>query len=154
MILTIGNSSEPHVFCIHADDSTVREITEVGFEFDCFLINRQTDAPSYQSELIEAIARCTTGWVEVFGIDAEKLHDAIDLSSVFLKRQLRIGDGNPMTAWHDDMTGDSEIASYVLSGGQGTASAKIVIVLGSNVAERSLLDQLRELERCRRRSTQ
>ncbi len=44
-------------------------------------------------------------WVHTTGEDSKYWHDYIDQRSVDLGRQAAVGDGNPMTAWDEEMTG-------------------------------------------------
>lgn len=114
----------------------------VSLPFDCFVVSRRVDGSLSNKELFEAIAR-RADWVEVFGLDAENIHDAIDRASVEAGRQRRIGEGTPMTAWHEDLSDDQAIASYILTGGQGVAEHKVVVVIGSIEDEQSIVRALR-----------
>lgn len=145
MFTIIGRVYDSKLRSIRSTQGVAQRIKEVDFEFDCFLVNRTKNATDVEIMLLEAIASGAS-WVEIFGLDAEKIHDAIDEASVRIKRQRSVGDGNPMTAWHEDMMGDADIASYILTGGQGDAEQKIIVVIGSAEDERRLIDQLTTLK--------
>jgi hypothetical protein len=49
-----------------------------------------------------------------------------------------------MTAWHDDIIADAEIATYVLTGGQGHSANKLIVVIGSAEDERVLINAVRQ----------
>lgn len=91
-------------------------------------------------EIAIEIVSLPVDWVETFGPRCEYLHDRIDAASVLIGRQEKVGDGSPMTAWHNHLSDIEEIVSYLRTGGQGSAGIKIVLVIG---AERSA-DEIRE----------
>lgn len=107
--------------------------------FDCFVINRSR---RLQEECVNQLARelasARTDWIETFGPMAESLHDAIDLASVQVARQTAVGDGSPMTAWHEDIASDRALAEYLSTGGHGFQSVKFVAVLGEAHDENKL----------------
>ena len=45
-------------------------------------------------------------------------------------RQLRVGDGSPMTAWHDDLTELDAMLDYISLGRLGASVNKLVLVVG------------------------
>jgi hypothetical protein len=92
-------------------------------------------------EIAAEIVKLPVDWVEIFGSRCEYLHDRIDVASVSIGRQEKVGDGSPMTAWHNHLSEIEDIVSYIRTGGQGSAGTKIVVVIGpehsaDNVAER------------------
>ena len=108
-------------------------------DYDCFVVNRTVHLPAEDIGVVAAtLADRQCKWIEVFGFDAERLHDAIDEAAVAIGRQTKIGDGDPMTSWNDESITESEIAAYVLTGGQGTSDWKLVLVIGDENAERQL----------------
>lgn len=147
MITNLGSIYDSQLLCLHVNDRVAEEILALEFAFDCFLINRKNDFDGNKSRLIELLAARTTDWIEVFGFNAETIHDAIDVASVRSMRQDAIGDGDPMTAWHDEITDDSDIASYVLTGGYGYCENKLLVVVGTNSDERVLLDAIARIQR-------
>lgn len=84
------------------------------------------------AEISKVLVSLNTDWIETFGTKAELLHDAIDAASVSIGRQIRIGDGDPMTSWHTDLATLNDIAEYLKLGGLGSSDFKIIIVLGSD----------------------
>lgn len=141
MFTVLGRTSDFSLRCLRSTQDAPREMNSLELGFDCFVINRMQGRACDQGDLIDAVA-ARAGWVEVFGFDAETIHDAIDNASVRLLRQRAVGDGTPMTAWHEDITQDSAIASYIWTGGQGHAPHKVALVIGSSVDEKGLIDEL------------
>ena len=100
--------------------------------FDCFIVERGALAGGEPIGMIaREVAGSATEWVETLGRNAELLHDAVDVASVEIGRQARVGDGVPMTAWHEEMESIDSIVDYVRHGGLGSCSIKAVLVLGS-----------------------
>ena len=102
-------------------------------ECDAFIV--ALDGEFLSDELVDEIAativKLPVDWVETFGPRCEYLHDRIDLASVAAGRQEKVGDGNPMTAWHNRLLNIDEIASYIRAGGHGAAETKIVVLIGA-----------------------
>lgn len=118
--------------------------------FDCFVVRRSSGFQTKDMALLaEELASANTDWVETIGTDAERLHDAIDSASVQIGRQRRVGDGSPMTAWHDRLLSTPAIIEHVRVGGLGQRSTKVLLVIGTeaDAAElvRALEDALREM---------
>jgi len=82
------------------------------------------------AEIAESLVKLPVDWIETMGARCEYLHDLLDEASVSIGRQRRVGDGNPMTAWHDQLSDTSEMVSYIRMGGQGAAERKVVVVVG------------------------
>ena len=125
-----------------SEDEIVRVISSIRSEFDCFVIDRLGGAVTGWQPIISAVAECVSGWVEVFGSEAEAIHDAIDQASVKLGRQQALGDGDPMTGWDSKMN-DAELAHYISTGGQGECSLKLVMYFAKGQEEDSFFDELR-----------
>ena len=79
-------------------------------QFDVFLVVLDASFMSDDLEgiLIDLVKR-NSDWIETFGNGAEELHDRIDRIGVLVGRQDAVGDGNPMTAWHEDLVSREEI---------------------------------------------
>ena len=84
-----------------------------------------------------------TDWIETMGSRAEFLHDRIDNASVAAGRQARVGEGNPMTAWHEDLSDMNAMIEYVRLGGLGASNNKLVVVIGPEAASSQFADGLR-----------
>lgn len=99
--------------------------------FDCFILDlgARTESKAIRAVALE-IAANETGWVETFGPSAEAYHDAVDLASVEFGRQARVGDGVPMTAWHEELDSVDAILEYVRLGGHGSCWRKIILLVG------------------------
>lgn len=79
--------------------------------FDCVVCLH--DSPMNHGELDRlslALAATHTDWIQIVGKNSEVLHDAVDEASVAIGRQSAVGDGQPMTSWHDDATTPDEMA--------------------------------------------
>lgn len=112
-------------------------------DYDCFIVNLREHLPIEEIALLaNLVARTPSGWVEVFGHAAERIHDAIDNAAVAVGRQSKVGDGNPMTTWDEDDS-IAECARWIAMGGQGTNDVKVVVVIGSAADERDLYDNIR-----------
>lgn len=71
--------------------------------FDCVVFVCDChQAKSVHAELSAELVRANVDWVQVAGKGAEKAHDEIDLASVAAGRQKAVGDGVPMTSWHEE----------------------------------------------------
>jgi hypothetical protein len=110
---------------------------------DCFvlLLGQPLDEVDTDA-LTTELASANNDWVHVLGRNSESLHDAVDEMSVRLGRQRAVGDGFPMTSWHDDLVTIDEMADFIALGGHGGAAALIVIVIGDEFAFSSALDAL------------
>ena len=98
--------------------------------FDVFLValgDAETDEVARRA--IAELVKLNNDWIETFGVAAERLHDEIDEASVAHGRQTTVGDGRPMTAWHDDLTSDSAVIDYIRRGGHGSCDYKLVAIL-------------------------
>ncbi len=82
-----------------------------GQPFDCvvFLCDH-AQAQVARVELSCELARTNVDWVQVAGSGAEELHDTVDRASVTVGRQRAVGDGSPMTSWHEDARAVDEMA--------------------------------------------
>lgn len=141
MLKIVGQVYGSKLWCVRGGEDAACAINEAKFPFDCFVVNRSVEMSANNKELIDAIAWRTSDWVEVFGVNAESIHDAIDEASVSFGRQVD-GEGKPMTSWHDEIATDSDIASYILTGGQGHSPNKLIVVIGSREEEESLISEL------------
>ena len=108
------------------------QILSIMEECDAFIVT--LDGKFLSDELVDEIAativKLPVDWVETFGPRCEYFHDRIDLASVSAGRQEKVGDGNPMTAWHNRFGNIDEIVSYIGAGGHGAAETKIVVLIG------------------------
>jgi hypothetical protein len=127
-----------------SDADAADAILRLNGDFDCFIVNGRAGSLGSNHPLtISAIASQTIGWVEVLGVEAESIHDAVDLASVRAGREQEVGDGEPMTTWNSTVEED-EIADYVLAGGQGEHALKLVVHFGGQEHEKVFLDLLRK----------
>jgi hypothetical protein len=111
--------------------------------FDCFVLDcGQCLGMRKARELARELALAENDWIETFGPGAEELHDVIDAVSVELGRQPAVGEGSPMTAWHEDVASKDSFADYVALGGLGSQSVKVILVIGSDPEADDIKDAL------------
>jgi len=80
--------------------------------------------------IAEDLVRLPTDWIDIMGTGSEWLHDVIDRAAVAIGRQDRVGDGIPMTAWHDDLRDMAAMIDFLRLGGLGGTDHKLVVVVG------------------------
>jgi hypothetical protein len=104
--------------------------------FDCvvFLCEKLPDSASIAAEL----AGTAADWIQVAGVGAEALHDAIDRASVAIGRQRAVGDGSPMTSWHEEDTTPAQMAQVALLCFGGEDRVAIVVVGNAQAFEASV----------------
>jgi hypothetical protein len=118
------------ILCSHNVEE-LRTIIDSVVDYDCFLVNRDQTYDGSNSELILEIAAQKSDWVEVFGYNAEAIHDAIDNASVGSKRQAVVGSGVPMTSWND-YESTKDVVDYIRTGGHGVSDTKLLIFVGTD----------------------
>jgi len=113
--------------------------------FDAFIVVLENrDLGETERNAVARITRLNNDWVETCGYGAEQLHDQIDEISVSIGRQEAIGDGNPMTAWHEDLVSPDDVIDYLALGGLGSSDFKLVCLVAPDDQTRPLLERLRE----------
>lgn len=113
-------------------------------ECDAFIITLDSKLLSAElaSEIAGKIVRLPVDWVETFGPQSEYLHDLVDQASVSIGRQEKVGDGDPMTAWHENLTNLDEVVSYLRAGGHGSAEIKLVVIIGPKDCANSIASRI------------
>lgn len=99
----------------------------MDIEFDCVVCDLLGVEPAEYASVLEELCRTRVDWVATCGPLAEAWHDAIDEASVRVGRQSKVGDGSPMSAWHDDATSFeqmAEVARFV--GGNNAVCLQLV----------------------------
>jgi hypothetical protein len=140
-------SKDTHYYiCDHSEESHLAELPWGEKQFDAFIVILRESAVS--SDLIhiviaELVMR-NTDWIETVGPKSEWLHDEIEKASVRLGRQKQVGDGSPMTAWHNDIKKLSDMVEYVGNGGHGGNDYKAVIVIGNPIDFTMFVEELKE----------
>ncbi len=114
-------------------------------ECDAFvaILDPQLLTGQLATDLSLRIVGLTVDWVETMGEKAESLHDSIDNASVLIGRQKRVGDGIPMTAWHQDLSHVDQMRDYLVLGGHGGTENKLVVVIGPEGSAALLAERLR-----------
>jgi len=113
--------------------------------FDCVVLNCQGVLSRVDVEILaKEVTQAETDWVQTVGPQAEILHDAIDAMSVRIGRQVAVGDGNPMTSWHERVATPDQMIRMVLGGTFGGSDNVVVIVLGDEATSAGLKSRLLE----------
>ncbi len=94
-------------------------------------------------ELSEAVSRANTDWVQTTGLQAKWLHDLIDQTSVRVGRQQAVGDGSPMTSWHEDAITVAEMCEVAIHC-VGGCDHVLVIAVGTREAFDEVVATLRQ----------
>lgn len=98
--------------------------------FDCVVFLCDTHlGRGTREELSRDLVQANVDWVQVAGSGAEVLHDSIDRTSVAVGRQLAVGDGSPMTSWHEEAQAAEEMAE-VAALCFGSQDRVLILVLG------------------------
>jgi hypothetical protein len=100
--------------------------------FDCVLVCADPDESQRLAAAFSAeIVRCAVDWVQTTGVHAEFIHDCVDWASVAAGVQDAVGDGHPMTAWHEDAISFHEMCDLaaICFGG---ADSVLCVVIGSD----------------------
>jgi len=84
-------------------------------KFDCLIFKQGND--DLMKHATDELLTKNCDWIHTAGEDPRYWHDYIDQRSVNLGRQAAVGDGNPMTAWHDDMVNPEKWESTINFGG-------------------------------------
>ncbi|MDP2896017.1 MAG: hypothetical protein Q8Q12_05585 [bacterium] len=72
-------------------------------QFDCGVFIHASAGDEEVEQCIREILQKDNQWVITFGKRAEYWHDQVDRLSLEANRQDQLGDGDPMTAWWDDV---------------------------------------------------
>jgi hypothetical protein len=100
-------------------------------QFDCILVwIDHGDARGFADSFSTEIVKCSVDYVQTTGVHAELIHDYIDEAAVLAGIQGAVGDGFPMTTWHEDALTLDEIAEVagICFGG---ADYVLCLVVGS-----------------------
>ena len=113
--------------------------------FDCVVC---VCDPALARKVAENIALDIVGWnvdwVDTTGEDAEHMHDLIDAASVRIGRQNLVGDGNPMTAWHEGAVTIPQIAKSVEFFGAGNEHL-LLLVIGDDAHLHAIVEHVRRV---------
>jgi hypothetical protein len=131
--------------CDYSEEPHLERLPWGQQEFDAMIVILCESSISndlIQIVIAELIMR-NTDWIETIGTKSEWLHDEIDKASVRLGRQKQVGDGSPMTAWHDDMQ-ISDMFEHVVVGGHGVNDNKAVIIIGTHIDFMMFVEELKK----------
>ena len=116
--------------------------------FDCVLISaNHQKSRQLASGFANQIVGCNVDWVQTTGPDAEAIHDLVDEAAMRAGRQQSVGDGSPMTSWHEEavtLERMAEVAHYC----QGGSDYVLCAVVGDDSELRRFLDCLRQRLSC------
>ena len=114
-----------------------------GEPFDCIVFLCDPDRARAVARTLSAdLARSRVDWVQVAGREAEALHDAIDHASVAAGRQRAVGDGSPMTSWHEEAESVGAMAE-VSCLGFGFQDHVLVLVVGQDADLQASVEAVR-----------
>jgi len=132
-----------HFYAVRFRPDCLQSLPWGGEEFDCtvFACDPQQIRERAQS-ICAALVDANTDWVATTGPDAEWLHDLVDSSSVHRGRQTAVGDGSPMTAWHEDAVGVDQMADVVYYGAGGQDYV-VALVVGNEIDFTSAVGSLK-----------
>jgi hypothetical protein len=106
--------------------------------FDCLIF--KSDTNDLMKQAIDELLAKNCDWLHTTGTDSEYWHDYIDQRSMDIGRQAAVGDGNPMTAWHEEMTTPEKWETSINFGG----SDFFLIVLVGIAEVEKVSDTLKE----------
>jgi len=134
------------LFAVRFRPGCLRNLPWGDQQFDCSVLCFQPTSEEGGVEAIASeVATANTDWVHSFAKEAESIHDAVDRASVKSGRQANVGDGVPMTSWHDDLQDLGEIAEFVVSGGLGlNCDYHLALVVGGDNDYRLAVDAMRQ----------
>jgi len=112
-------------------------------EFDCvvFVCTTVLDR-QLANHLAADVVSWNVDYVQTTGAEAELLHDLIDESSVVAGLQSVVGEGNPMTTWHDNartVSEMTEVACHCFGGNDHV----LVLVVGDEADLNEVVKRVR-----------
>jgi len=100
-------------------------------EFDCVLVSGDHDrARGLADSFSDEIVKHSVDYVQTTGPYAELIHDFVDEAAVVRGLQHAVGDGSPMTTWHEDARSLEKIVDVAKSC-FGGADQVLCMVVGS-----------------------
>jgi hypothetical protein len=96
-------------------------------QFDCIIFAYEGYQDEDMAALVDVLMQTNNDWILTGGRDSERWHDYIDQRSVDLGRQQAVGDGNPMTAWFEEIT---DLAQWDTSHNLGAADHFLFALVG------------------------
>jgi len=131
MIVHVGDDDlGRHLYAVQFAPGCLQALPWGDTQFDCTVVVCNAREARHRAEEISIeVVDANTDWVNTTGPDAEWLHDVIDRTSVDRGRQGKVGDGDPMTSWHEDAVNDSQMAE-VARGGWGGHDNVLALVVG------------------------
>ena len=130
-------------YCVAYEGGELPPLPWGDERFDCVLVVADPDrVQTLGGAFAEAIVRCNVDYVQTTGEHAEFVHDRIDWASVAAGVQDAVGDGHPMTSWHEDartLDAMGEVAALCLGGHDWVLCAFV----GRDVDRRTFVEGLR-----------
>ena len=112
--------------------------------FDCVLVAIDSDAARrFADSFAKAIITQAVDYVQTTGVHAELLHDLVDEASVMAGVQDVVGDGHPMTTWHEDALSLDEMCE-VARLCFGGADQVLCVVVGTEHDQQAFANRLRD----------
>jgi hypothetical protein len=135
-----------YYICDFSSAMSLGELPWRNDEFDVFILNFDVPIASINAckLIIENLVSRNTDWFHTLGIQAEQLHDEIDLAGVRLGRQKAVGDGSPMTGWFEEITTTKEMAEHI-DYTSLNCDNRVVVVLGTTDDFNRFVDAMKTL---------
>ena len=118
-----------HVYAVRFSPGCLEAAPWGAEKFECTIFACDPREVREQGhEIAAAVVDANTDWINTTGPEAERLHDLIDAAAVERGRQAAVGDGSPMTAWHEEALGLDQMAELAClsMGGQDYVVALVV----------------------------
>ena len=132
MSIEINTQEESYFICSHDDGGNFENLPWNTQEFDVIICILNTPITLKSSFLttIEKLVITNCDWIDVIGLGAEYLHDQIDLASVKMGRQIKVGDGSPMTTWNEESLTHELAADWCFDSILGGHDNRLIMIVG------------------------
>jgi len=115
-------------------------------EFDLFLAVGHQLARAQCESFASQVVSYNVDWVQIAGCDSQLVHDLVDQAAVASGRQAQVGEGSPMTSWHDDAL-DPEAMAETAYNCLGSTSRVLCLFIGDLPDASKFVDRLKQLIR-------
>ena len=94
--------------------------------------------------MIEKLVVANCDWISVIGLRAEWLYDQIDVASVRMGKQGKVGDGSPITAWDVEMLTYALAAEHCTEHLYGGNDFLLIVIVGDIEQYNEFVKELRK----------
>src|SRR4030042_6951484 len=123
----LGQYAAIRYYCVRYASGCLEKLPWGKAQFDCGIFVNPSSDQNEVERCIQEVIRKNNDWILTFGADSERWHDRIDNASVDIGRQKQVGDGDPMTAWIDDI---KTLGGLDISCNFGGCDAFLLILIG------------------------